>query len=81
MTEAANDNYPPVLTRQEAASMCRLSPSGFDDWVRRGIVPTAIMGTRRWSRDAILRAVAGVGIDVEVLSPFEQWEKQHARQA
>ena len=78
----ANDNYPPVLTRPEAAAMCRLSTSGFDSWVRRGIVPPAIAGTKRWSRDAILRAVGGAEIGVDAaLSPFEQWEAENARQA
>lgn len=69
----ANDNYPAVLTRSLAAAMCQLTPSGFDGWVRRGIVPPAIMGTRRWSRDAILKAIAGTAIDVAV-DPMEQWE-------
>lgn len=79
---AANDNYPPVLTRREAAAMCRLTPSGFDSWVRRGIVPVAIMGTRRWSRDAILRAISGdVSVDVE-LDPYErQKAERNARKA
>ena len=74
----ANDNYPPILTRPQAAAMCQLTPSGFDVWVRRGIVPPAIQGTRRWSRDAILRAIAGTAIDVE-LDPMEQWERENAR--
>lgn len=75
---ADNDNYPAVLTRSLAAEMCQLTPSGFDGWVRRGIVPPPIMGTRRWSRDAILKAIAGTAIDVAV-DPFEQWEAENAR--
>lgn len=76
---AANDNYPLVLTRGEAADMCRLTPSGFDAWVRKGIVPPALPGTRRWSRDAIRDAVnGGRHVDVE-LDPFEQWEAERAR--
>lgn len=74
----ANDNHPAALTRQQAAELCGLTPSGFDGWVRRGIVPPAIMGTRRWSRDAILRAIAGTAVDVE-LDPMEQWERENAR--
>jgi len=77
------DNYPPILTRPEAAALCRLSLSGFDAWVRKGIVPPAITGTRRWSRDAILKAVNGsgaIGVDVG-LSPFELWKAENARKA
>lgn len=76
---AANDNYPPILTRPQAAALCQLTPSGFDSWVRRGVVPGPIRGTKRWSRDAILRAVDGDRhVDVE-LDPFEQWEADRAR--
>lgn len=80
--DAANDNYPPVLTRAQAAAMCQLTPSGFDAWVRRGIVPPAIMSTRRWSRDAILAAVNGgaIGIDA-ALDPYEKWKAENARKA
>lgn len=69
---AANDNYPPIMTRAEAAEMCGLTPRGFDSWVRRGIVPTTISGTRRWSRDAILTRLSGTAdVDAE-LSPYER---------
>ena len=76
--KADNDNHPAALTRPQAAELCGLTPSGFDGWVRRGIVPPAIMGTRRWSRDAILKAIAGTAIDVEA-DPMEQWERENAR--
>lgn len=77
----ANDNYPLVLTRTEAADMCRLTPSGFDGWVRNGTVPPPLPGTRRWSRDAIRDAINGkTALSVDVgLSPFEQWEAENAR--
>jgi hypothetical protein len=52
-------NWPLVLTRLEAAVMCRISPETFDDWVRKGILPKPIRRTRRWSRVAIERALAG----------------------
>lgn len=78
--KAANDNIPPILKRKEAAELCRLTPAGFDVWVRKGIVPPAIAGTRRWSRDAILRALNG-SIQRADLDPFEQWELDNARSA
>jgi hypothetical protein len=77
---AANDNYPLVLTRAEAADMCRLTPSGFDAWVRKGIVPPALHGTRRWSRDAIRDAINGKVAAVDVgLDPYEKWKAENAR--
>ena len=76
----ANDNYPIVLTRPQAAAMCGLTTSGFDTWVRKGVVPPALHGTRRWSRVAIERALSGdalVSADAN-LSPYELWKAQNA---
>ena len=73
----ANDNWPFVLTRPEAAEMCRISPQTFDSWVRKGILPGPIPGTRRWSRVAIERGLAGrvvAPVANDQLSPFEQWK-------
>ena len=39
------------LSRAAAAHYCGVSKSGFDEWVRRGIVPGP--GTQRWDRKAI----------------------------
>jgi hypothetical protein len=45
---------PRCLNRRQAADYCGCgSLSAFDDWVRRGIVPGPITGTRRWDRKAI----------------------------
>lgn len=74
----ANDNFPIALTRSQAAGMLGLTPSGFDVWVRKGIAPPPIAGTRRWSRVALERAISGTAIDVE-LDPFEQWEAENVR--
>ena len=80
---AANDNWPIVLTRPEAAAMCSISLSTFDNWVRKEILPRPIVGTRRWSRAAIERALtsgltaASVATDH---SPFQQWKRANADQ-
>ncbi len=67
---------PLTLTRQQAAALCGLTPAGFDVWVRKGIVPPAIPGTRRWSRAAVERAL-GAGLDEGTeLDPFQQWEAE-----
>ena len=44
---------PRLLTKSEAAAYCRCSLSAFDDWIRRGIMPSSIPGTHRWDRKAI----------------------------
>jgi hypothetical protein len=81
--QAANDNRPMVLTRPEASALCCVCPSTFDAWVRRGVVPGPMAGTRRWSRIAIERALAGdVAPPVasnDNVSPFEAWKRQNAR--
>lgn len=74
---------PLILTRQEAADLLGISTSTFDKWVRKGVAPASISGTRRWSRAALERAMSGVAPNAanedEALSPFEAWEKQNAR--
>jgi len=77
----ADDNWPTVLTRPEAAEMCRISVQTFDTWVRKAILPGPIPGTRRWSRIAIERALAGdvVASTADIRpSPFEQWKRRNA---
>jgi hypothetical protein len=77
---AVNDNYPLILTRTQAAEMCCLTPSGFDSWVRKGLVPGPLAGTRRWSRDAIRDAVNGKAVEVDVEEdPYLKWKAEHAR--
>ncbi len=71
-----------ILTRTEAAELCGLTPSGFDVWVRKGIVPTAIKGTRRWSAVALENALTGKTTGpVGELDDFERWEAENAHAA
>lgn len=79
---------PLALTRPEAAALCGVCPSTFDSWVRKGIIPGPIRGTRRWSRTALTRAVDGTAepsvspmATNDNLSPFEIWKRQNARAA
>ena len=44
---------PRVVTREQAASYCGLSPQGFSDWIRAGRLPGPIDGTCRWDLKAI----------------------------
>lgn len=73
-----------TLTRSEAAALCGLTPSGFDSWVRRGIVPPPLMGTKRWSRVQLERALAGlpwVPPDTAIAEETDPWAEWQADQA
>lgn len=63
-----------ILSRADAATYCGLSVSGFDGWVRRGLLPTAVPGTRRWDRHALDEALdrARGGAATEP-SPLDKW--------
>lgn len=72
---------PIALTREQAAELCGLTPTGFDSWVKRGIVPSPIRGTRRWSRSALERALAGVtaaGAEDDPDAIFNRWKAANA---
>ena len=74
---------PRGLTRDEAAAYCGLNPEGFDQWVKRGIVPGPIPGTQRWDRKAIdlaLDRASGLESTQPQEGPFEQWRKRRARE-
>ena len=78
---------PRGLTREDAAAYCGLTPEGFDDWVKRGVVPGPIPGTQRWDRKAIdlaLDRASGIqSASSDAASPYEEWrtrrESQNAR--
>lgn len=77
---------PRLLSREDAASYCGLSPDGFDDWRRRGLIPGPINGTRRWDRKALDLAIdKASGIKAEPgeprgLSALEEWRRERDRQ-
>lgn len=84
---------PRGLTREEAAAYCGCgSVSTFDGWMRKGIVPGPIPGTKRWDRKAIDLALdrasslpsaplAPANNEAEAAEAFDQWltEQQNAR--
>jgi len=69
-----------ALTREQAADLCGLTPSGFDSWVKRGVVPGPMKGTRRWSRAALERALAGTqpSADDDAEMIFAGWKARNA---
>jgi hypothetical protein len=80
---------PRGLRREEAAAYCGCNTTrAFDEWVRRGIVPPPIPGTKRWDRKAIDAAIdkaSGLSSDShDSESPeaaLDQWRSKHARAA
>lgn len=75
---------PRMLTREEAAAYCGLSPEGLSDWMRRGLVPRPIPGTHRIDRkalDAALDKLSGIEPEQEK-SALARWkEARDARAA
>ncbi|KMO28560.1 helix-turn-helix transcriptional regulator [Methylobacterium aquaticum] len=79
MTALPLGMLPRGLTREQAAEYCGCSVEAFDDWVRRGYVPAAMPGTRRWDRKAIDRALDRRSGLVEAAGQsWEEWAAQHA---
>lgn len=78
---------PLILTRQEAADLLGISTSTFDKWVRKGVAPAALSGTRRWSRAALERAMGGDTSAPKAINMndpeavYEAWKEENARQA
>jgi hypothetical protein len=71
---------PLALSREQAAELCGLSPSGFDVWVRKGIVPGPIKGTRRWSRPALEAALGSEGVPAndDAEAAYRRWKESRA---
>jgi hypothetical protein len=67
------------MTREEAATYCGCENlATFSHWVRRGIIPGPIRGTRRWDRkaiDAALDQASGLSI-ATAQSPLDTWRMQ-----
>lgn len=61
---------PLTYSKQQACAFLGIAQGCFDDWVRRGILPRAISGTRRWSREAIRQSIER-GLDNSPLSEAE----------
>ena len=71
---------PRGLSREEAAAYCGLSPESFDEWVKRGLVPGPIPGTRRFDRKALDLALDGAsGLATIPDSAFDTWRARRAR--
>ena len=70
--QAANDNWPLVLTRPQAAEMCQISMSTFDVWVRKGTLPRPIRGHNPVSPIRTMMQMAKVRRRIEPLATVER---------
>src|SRR3954451_15259653 len=71
---------PRGLARGNAAAYCGLTLQGFDEWVKRGVVPGPIPGTQRWDRlavDLALDRASGIA-RMTGGTAFEQWKARRA---
>ena len=73
---------PRGLTREEATAYCGCgSMATFSNWVRRGIIPGPVPGTKRWDRkaiDAALDRASGLEITFQQ-SALQIWRVRRAR--
>ncbi|MCP3446203.1 AlpA family transcriptional regulator [Bradyrhizobium sp. CCGUVB14] len=76
---------PRLLTRQQAADYCNLSPSSFSNWVRLAKLPHPLPGTTRWDLKAIdiaLDKLSGLHIETETSSStLDEWREKRARRS
>lgn len=71
-----------LLTKQEAAKRCALTPSGYDQWKRKGLVPGPVPGTRRYDAKALDLALdKAMGLTSDEPSKFAEWKRNRANQA
>jgi hypothetical protein len=73
----------PTCTRAELAAFCRVTATTVSLWVKKGILPHPLPGTRRWSTLAVLDYLhrGGHVKSSAALSPFEAWAKSRAQSA
>jgi hypothetical protein len=73
---------PRLVTRDEAARYCGISPSSFSHWVRSGRMPGALMGTLRWDLRAIDRALDSLSdLTTTEKSELDEWRAKRARRS
>lgn len=76
---------PRLLTLDQAATYCALTPEAFRAWVKQRIVPGPLPGTRRYDRHALDRALdkrSGLGQETTKDAAFARWlTDDNAREA
>lgn len=71
-----------LLTKREAAERCAITPSAFDQWKRKGLVPGPVPGTRRYDAKALDLALdKAMGLTSDEPTKFAEWKRKRADQA
>jgi hypothetical protein len=76
--QAANDNFPRLLTKKAIAAYCGVSVPTFSKWVLAGIMPPAFSTTRMWDRRAVDRTLnADCSISITPTEDaFDKWKRE-----
>jgi predicted DNA-binding transcriptional regulator AlpA len=75
---AAALTAPRLLNRAQAAAYCGLRPSGFDGWVKRGLLPRPLDGTRRWDRLSLDKMLDERADIRAAATPLDGWLADYA---
>jgi predicted DNA-binding transcriptional regulator AlpA len=79
-TQSAQELEARLLSREQAAAYCSLSPGTFSRWVSQGLLPKAILGTARWDLKAIDSAIDSLsGLEQIEQSALDLWRAKRAR--
>jgi hypothetical protein len=74
-----------LVGRVKAAEYCDLSPKGYDEWVRKGILPPPIPGTTKYDLRAIdlrldgLSGISSTPTNAKSTEPddgFDEWMRR-----
>jgi hypothetical protein len=73
---------PRLLSREQAAAYCNVSPNTFSQWVRTGKLPPPLPGTTRWDLKAIDFALDAMsGLQQQEISALDDWRSKRARRS
>ena len=71
------ESFPRLRRRAKAAAYCDITPETFDDWVRKGLLPGPLPGTKRWDLKAIdlaLDRLSGIESPTAAHTAFDEWK-------
>ncbi len=81
-------DFDPNARLQSKAGICEylghISPTTYDIWAQKGLVPGPVRGTTRYdvrAHDQLLDRHSGLNVGSAKLSPLEEWEAANARAA
>jgi len=74
------NDEPRLLSRAKAATYCGITRTAFSKWVKAGVMPQTLSGTRRWDKNAIdarLDEISGLAsADAQQEDDFEKWSNE-----